>query len=169
MSSKISALPAVTSLASGDVLTCLAGGLNSKMTRDAMLSADTSPGIYFAGSSGGEISLGSDGEVSIISAGGHPLSLETGAGNIIDMDDTGGIQMVAGVGVFSLQSSVGGTTIVLDQSDQLTITCSSAAPIFITYHDSTTTVWASSKPPDILTAIVRIANAVRTLRGSAIP
>jgi len=167
---KMSDFPATLTVAAGDYVPVLQGGVNKKAWRSVLLIAGAGEHISLVGDGTNRSQLISADLLNYVRVQQGTgidilaqlyVKLQTGgAGSIIDMKTTGDISItLPGGKIFDVGDLLGAARIVVDRTTNQVSILSTVQP-FITYAAVVPANWALPVPLDIATAIERILAAV---------
>lgn len=175
MSEKISDMPIAVGWDQVDILTGVQGGVNVQMSRETMVSVASGEVLNFNTASGSQMQIADGAGILVTQNATDYFLIFNGAAGMEWGSDTSGnfFVTVSGAGIWQM---VGDTCYILtDASGNMTITgqtsitiSSSAGTVFVKYATTLAGAWASD-PPDVWTALDRIAYSLAMLLGTPIP
>lgn len=169
MSAKISSLPAATSVGATDITPVVQGGVNMSYTRDIFLTDVGGSQVALQGN-GGFVGCDSLGNVSVQPKAGGQILVQSSYGSLTSNSSVNGWNLTIPSGCNVTLAHASGTTISILGSGQLFIPIAAGVSCLIGVGSTFVGAHFTSKPPpDIISAINRIAAAVQGLLGGTIP
>lgn len=152
---KISQMSAASEVFDADSVPIIQSGSNKKATRALLLTGSNNAPIYLVASSGQFVGLKA-GNYSIYVRDDGFIALE-GQGTSLQIDGSGNVTLrgasltlTTTTGLISLGQGIGGS-------------------VNVGYTPSDLSIWLTTSPPDLATAVNRLAAAVAGLLGGGIP
>lgn len=167
MSSKISALPAATSVGLADLLTILQGGANKKTTKVAMFLAASGENLFIQGPVAGTVGVDSSGNVVCDTTAGFTAGFTTGGTHGLTIDASGNI-LIHGGPALGLTCESSGSQMKIVSGGAITISSFGGAGTTVEFQAPHSSYWSGS-PSDLQTAIDRIAKVVSANGVTPIP
>jgi hypothetical protein len=164
-SEMISSMPDATNMENTDVLPIVQSGLNKKITRPILLTSPTGQTIALvSGTSTVEIDNTQD--ITISADLTNTISIDSGLISVLFVDGAGNVTLGPAGGTFNFGGSAG-MSFQVDALGNTNFVVNDGVTLFITYDAAADGNWVGSPPPDIWTAIHRLAAAVSV--GGTVP